>query len=81
MPSVPQTIAGAYFRPHSIYSLPVEIFVDITCYAITGDNTNPSCLSAVCSRWRATINNDPRLWTTLVLWERYGQRLVVQIKK
>jgi hypothetical protein len=62
--------------PRSIHSLPDKLLVEIACYAIADDKTNPFRLSAVCGWWRATINSVPRLWTTLILHGWTGRDMV-----
>jgi hypothetical protein len=81
MPSLSQTVSAdrLYFRAaslRSIYSLPAKALSNVAWYAIIDYNTDPSCLSAVCRSWRDTINNDPRLWTTLVLRSWSGRDMV-----
>jgi hypothetical protein len=79
MSTVSQTVSAGrgYFRPafpRSIYSLPEEMLTEIAYHAIT--DVNPFRLSTVCGWWRVTINNDPRLWTTLVLHSWSGRDMV-----
>jgi hypothetical protein len=52
------------------------VLIEIACYAITDDKTNPFRLSAVCRWWWATIHSDPRLWNTLVLRSWSGRDMV-----
>jgi hypothetical protein len=52
------------------------VLIEIVCYAITDDNSNPIRLSAVCRWWRATLDSAPRLWTTLVLRSWSGRDMV-----
>jgi hypothetical protein len=53
------------------------VLTNVSWYAINDYETNPSSLSAVCGWWRDTINNDPRLWTTLVLRSWSGKDMVM----
>jgi hypothetical protein len=81
IPTVPKVISvdRPYFRaasPRSIDSLPAKVLIIIAWYAITDYKINPFRLSAVCGRWRATINSSPRLWATLVLRSWSGRDMV-----
>ena len=70
-------------QPLSINALPVEVLDNVFAQFVNSHPPARSYLAAlgfsppvrlthVCRRWREVAVSSPRLWTRIVLWDRYG---------